>query len=59
MTKFTEVQWLRLHESMRHASELLRSLKTKPQKGKDLERMKELEAAVDHLQNVNVMAGNA
>jgi len=52
--KLTTAQKIHLQLALEKASFVLRELKAKPLKGKDLERMKTLESAVQALEVVSV-----
>ena len=54
--KLSELHYYRIQESYRHASTVLEVMKAKPLSGDALKTMKALEAAVQNLEYVMVVA---
>jgi hypothetical protein len=48
--KLTELQYYLLTESLAHADKVLKAMKAKPLRGRDLVIMKALETAAQHLE---------
>ncbi len=54
--KLTPLQQFRLHEALRHSSEVLREIKMNTLSGPALDLMKMLEDAVGNISTINMLA---